>query len=87
MDVVSYLIGYVELLWPVLLIGVVVFAAWGAGKEAAKRSGRHLGVAGVGLVLVVLAVLSGWLGFVPIAWLLGIVGAILVVAGLSGKGG
>ncbi|HEV2520715.1 MAG TPA: hypothetical protein VGX00_08930 [Thermoplasmata archaeon] len=85
MGLLASLLAYISLLWPVLAIGVIVFAAWGAGKEAAKASGRHLGIAGVGLVIVVLTILSWWVGQFAIAGLLGIVGIVVLFAGLSGR--
>lgn len=85
MDLLATFVAYVDLLWPVLVVGILVFAAWGAGKEAAKRAGRHLGVAGVGLAAALLALLSLWIGQGAIALLLGLVGLVLLFAGLSGR--
>ena len=78
------LLAYVSAYWPLIAIGVLVFAIWGAAKEGAKRAGMHLGVAGIGLVAALLAVLSWWVGAAGFALLLGLIGAVLLIVGLSG---
>ena len=85
MGLSSELVGELDLLWPILAVGFVLFAVWYAGKAAAARSGRHLGVLGVGLVLVVLALASWWLGYGAFAPVFGIIGFVLVLAGLTGR--
>jgi len=81
----SELVGELALLWPILFVGFVLFAVWYAGKAAAARSGRHLGILGVGLVLVVLAIASWWLGYGDLALVFGVFGLVLVAAGLTGR--
>lgn len=85
MDLLAAFLAYVGLLWPVLAVGILVFAAWGAGKEAAKASGRHLGVAGIGLVAAVLGILSLDVNQPGIGVLLLLVGVVLLLLGLSGR--
>jgi hypothetical protein len=81
----SELVGELALLWPILVVGFVLFAAWYAGKAAAARSGRHPGILGVGLVLVVLAIASWRLGYGDLAVVFGVFGLVLVAAGLIGR--
>jgi hypothetical protein len=81
----SELAGELALLWPILVVGFVLFAVWYAGKAAAARSGRHLVILGVGLVLVVLAIASWWLGYGDLALVFGVFGLVLVAAGLTGR--
>jgi hypothetical protein len=81
----SGLFGELALLWPILVVGFVLFAVWYAGKVAAARSGRHLGILWVGLVLVVLAIASWWLGYGDLALVFGVFGLVLVAAGLTGR--
>ena len=85
MAFVSYFIGELALLWPVFAVGFILFAIWYAGRAAAARSGRHLGVLGIGMVLLVVALVSWWLAFAEFALLFGIIGAVLVLAGLTGR--
>jgi hypothetical protein len=85
LDVGSELTAELALLWPILVVGFVLFAVWYAGKAAAARSGRHLGVLGIGLVLVVLAMGSWWLGYGTVALVFGVIGIVLVAGGLTGR--
>lgn len=85
MGISSELVGELALLWPILVVGFVLFAVWYAGKAAAARPGRHLGIFGVGLVLVVLAIASWWLGYGDLALVIGVFGLVLVAAGLTGR--
>ena len=85
MGISSELVGELALLWPILVVGFVLFAVWYAGKAAAARSGRHLGILGVGLVLVVLAIASWWLGYGDLALVFRVFGLVLVAAGLTGR--
>ena len=78
------LLAYVTLLWPVLAVGIIVFALWGAAKTAAHESGRHLGIAGIGVVFVTVGAFSWKFGFVSMAALIGFIGLVLIVAGFSG---
>lgn len=78
------LLTYVATYWPLIAIGILVFAIWGAAKEGAKRAGMHLGVAGIGLVAVLLAILSYWVGQFGFALLVGIIGVVLLIVGLRG---
>jgi peptidoglycan/LPS O-acetylase OafA/YrhL len=81
----SELVGELAPLWPILVVGFVLFVVWYAGKAAAARSGRHLGILGVGLVLVVLAIASWWLGCGDLALVFGVFGLVLVAAGATGS--
>jgi peptidoglycan/LPS O-acetylase OafA/YrhL len=81
----SELVGELALLWPILVVGFLLFAVWYGGKAAAARSGRHLGILGVGLVLVVLAIVSWWLGYGDLVLVFGVFGLALVAAGLTGR--
>jgi hypothetical protein len=81
----SELVGELAQLWPILVVGFVLFAVWYAGKAAAARSGRHLGILGVGIVLVVLAIASSWLEYGVLALVFGVFGLVLVAAGLIGR--
>ena len=85
MDVANGIVQELGIVWPVFAIGFVVFVVWYAGKAAAARSGRHLGVLGIGLVLVVVGLASWWLDYADFAILFGFIGAILVLAGLMGR--
>jgi peptidoglycan/LPS O-acetylase OafA/YrhL len=81
----SELVGELALLWPILVVSFALFAVWYAGKAAAARSGRYLGILGVGLVVVVLAIASWWLGYGVLALVFGVFGLVLVAAGLTGR--
>jgi hypothetical protein len=81
----SELVGELALLWPILVVGFVLFTVWYAEKAAAARLGRHLGILGAGLVLVVLAIASWWLGYGDLAVVFGVFGLVLVAAGLTGR--
>ena len=72
-------------LWLVFGVGFMLFAVFFAGRAAAARAGRHLGVSGVGLVVVVVAALLWWAGSEGLGLLVGFVGVVLVLAGLKGK--
>lgn len=85
MGISSELAGELALLWPILVVGFVLFAVWYAGKAVAARSGRHLGILGVGLVLVVLAIASWWLGYGDLALVFGVFGLVLIAAGPTGR--
>ena len=85
MGITSELVGELDLLWPILVVGFVLFAIWYAGKAAAARSGRHLGILGVGLLLVVLALAPWWLGYGALALVFGVIGSVLLLAGLTGR--
>jgi peptidoglycan/LPS O-acetylase OafA/YrhL len=85
MGIGSGVVSELGLLWPILAVGFVVFAIYYGGKAAAARSGRHLGVLGIGLVLVVVAMVSWWLAYTDFALLFGFIGAVLVVAGAAGR--
>lgn len=87
MGIGSDLVSNLELLWPLLAVGFILFAVFYAGRSAAAQSGKHLGVAGVGLVFLAVAFGSWELGFAPLAYLFGLIGIILVVVGLSGGSG
>lgn len=71
-------------LWPVLVIGVIVFVGWGASKAAAERAGYHLGVLGVGIVLLLLGAATWYIGQPAFAALLFFIGVVLIIAGLWG---
>lgn len=85
MDVAGILAAYLTLIWPVLVAGIIIFAIWGAAKAGAQRAGYHLGIAGVGLVFVVLAFASAALGQPAIALLLFFVGAVILAVAFHGE--
>ena len=85
MGLTGSLEGDLELLWPIFVVGFVLFAIFYAGRAASARAGQHLGVAGIGLVLVVGAAGLWWLGYVDVGLLVGLLGLVLAVAGLRGK--
>ena len=70
--------------WDLVLFTVIGAAIWAAVRVAAARAGRHLGVAGIGLVMVLGAYGSWLLGYVTLAAVVGLIGFVLIVAGLRG---
>jgi hypothetical protein len=74
-----------SLLWPVLVVGILVFAIWGATKAAARATGYHFGALGVGVVFLLGAVASFYLYGLGLAVLLGVVALILLAVGFTGR--
>lgn len=84
-SVFSPILNELELLWPILLAGIVVFAIWGAAKTAARTSGTRFGLAGIALVLFGVAVVSWILGQQVLAIGVGFLGIIALVVAFSGN--
>ncbi len=70
--------------WDLVLFTVIGSAVWAAVRVGAARAGRHLGVAGIGLVALLGAYVSWVLGYATLSVVVGIVGVVLIAAGLRG---